>query len=142
MPRPWPITFLLIPFLVASALWLLGSGASAFVTISTGPPATATADHCERVRDAPARYFDHCFGSWTLADGTTGAGRIKGIDSGDLGRPVPVRIHDDEAYAPNYVPPILLLLVGAMLTGLAVVFTAGWGKRWGYVRGPRPARSG
>lgn len=129
--RPRPITFLLIPLLVVSSLVLLGAGVRAVVIISTGPKATATADHCERVRYAAARYSDRCFGSWVSADGMTGTGRIKGIDSGDVGRPVPVRIHDDEAYAPDYVPLIVVLLAGGMLAALAVAFTAGWGKRMG-----------
>lgn len=134
MRRPWAITFLLTPLLVVSALLLAGAGVSAFVKISTGPSATATADHCEKVR-ARVGYFDHCFGIWASTDGTTGTGRIHGVDSGDLGRPVPVRIHDDEAYAPDYVPPIFMVLASGMLALLAIAFTAGFGKRWGY----RPA---
>ncbi|HEX3467117.1 MAG TPA: hypothetical protein VHT05_03335 [Candidatus Elarobacter sp.] len=84
----------------------------------TGPAATATVTGCEPY--IVNNHVDtHCFGYWTI-DGRAQHGTIIGVDYGDVGKTIGVRVHEDAAYSPSLLSPIVLLLISVSSSALTV----------------------
>lgn len=105
-------------FFALLAVFMFGAGIRQLVFTLSGPAATATVTHCEPYLNANTIDI-HCVGTWTVG-GRAVTGTIVGVDYPDVGKTISVHVHQDAAYSPSLLPPIMLLVLGVFLTGVTV----------------------
>jgi hypothetical protein len=107
----------MIVLVAVCALGFIGGGVFILLTQQTGPSAQATVTDCPRV----GRTAYSCNGTWRAADGRVVRGTIDGVNSGDVGGTVDVRLSGNRAYTTSRRLPLVLIGLGltlAMLGGI------------------------
>jgi hypothetical protein len=110
-----------LPFIVFVGLFSLafiGGGLWLLHVQATGERTTAKVTSCVH-RRINKSYTDYCTGSWVkggslLEGGHVVIGTIDGADSGDIGKPIEVRLSGDRAYTSAKRLPIILLAIGGV----------------------------
>lgn len=111
-----------IVLLSLPGLAMLAGGIYELVVLRTGEPARARITQCF---DVAGRYgSDTCEGMWVeggslvFGNGHVVTGTVDGATPGDLGKTIDVRLAGGRAYTTSLRIPIVLLVGGAILTGI------------------------
>lgn len=113
-PHTRSILGLIFIFLFAG-VFLYGAG-STYYWQRSGTPAMASVTSCTKVRRAYV-----CRGSW-MVDGKLTLGMIENAGPSDRGQRIPVRVKGDRAIIPGLRLPIILLVIGAGIAALGIVW--------------------
>jgi hypothetical protein len=126
---PGGLAFAVTGMVLMSAV-LLVPGIFFLVQRETGTRATATIDSCETT--GAGRYADtECSGSWVvggsiLDKGSIVLGTIQGADESDVGKAMDVTVVGDQAYSRDLKLPVLLIGLGLVPIGLAILVVLGY----------------
>lgn len=97
-----------------------------------GIPAVATITDCtERLAKFGG---DICRGRWTVGDpvfgdGSFASGTVEGVNHGDEGKKVEVRVNGDRAVVPGMRLPIVLWSIAALILGFGAVLLRSGARR-------------
>ncbi len=110
-------------FILLGGLGLAAGGAFEVVVLAKGAPAKASVFDCRSVGGRYTAYS--CTGTWVAGgplvggDGHVVTGTVDGAGPDDVGQTIDVRIWGGRAYVPSLRVPILLLVLGLGMVGVA-----------------------
>jgi hypothetical protein len=112
----------LVVVALLAALACLGGGVFLIVQRETGTRAQALVTDC-----AVSGRATHCTGTWIVGgdllggNGQVQVGSVEGATSSDVGNTIDVTVSGDTAYSRSLVLPIMLLVLGLLLTPLTAL---------------------